>query len=70
MRKSRAHYGNGRRLLSSRYQARVTVDGRLVPLGTFANRREAAAAVGHADATTRSEVASAEVTLEELAEQW
>jgi len=42
---SRSSYGSVRRLPSGRYQARVTIDGDLGPLGTFRTRREATAAM-------------------------
>jgi integrase len=45
---TRSSYGSIRRLPSGRYQARVTIDGRMEPLGTFRTRREAATAMAEA----------------------
>ena len=63
--------GTVRRLGSGHYQARVTISGRRVALGTFATRREATAAISQA--TTAGVGASRpddRLSLDAWAERW
>lgn len=68
---SRSAFGSIRRLPSGRYQARVTLEGRMTPLGTIRTRRDAVSAVAGATASPQAiEMSLTQVTLEEYCAEW
>jgi integrase len=61
--------GTVRRLASGRFQARLTLAGRKVSLGTFATRREATAALARATATGKTR-STGRTAVSNWAERW
>src|SRR3954452_20493925 len=66
----RSTLGSVRRMRSGRYQARVTVNGRKTPLGTFATRTEARQAIAGWTVTQKSPTPRRSMTVEAWSKEW
>src|SRR5438874_4751293 len=65
----KSSFGSVRRVPSGRYQARVTVEGRKLSLGTYATRRDAVAAIANASQVV-TQPSAPTITCGEWLHQW